>query len=694
MRRSFRPALLLAAALQLLAGHATGQDVDRVRLSLLQEVMPEADRFDRASGDPLVRCAYRGDELIGYVFLTSDLPPEVTGYSGPIRTLVGMTPDGVLTGVRVTDYNESRRYDWGDFLDDPWLLDQFTGKRVAERFRVNDDLDGIAQVTISVRALTRGVRDAARRVALAYSNPAPTAAAVPEAELAGLSWYEMRRRGVAVTMAVTQERREPLNLSLIHLTSEEFGGHLLGRAFQNIAGAVERRGGADQVVLYVVEGAGFRPPLREGWSIEQGGRTFAIPSEDVVSVGVAGGGLLLDEGSVGAFLLDDDEVDISEPLTFAFDRGRPDLGTFRVDYTSQTALIRMAEGADRPAPEGTDQPATSGAVDVASARAPAADSAEVAPSAAPAPAAAEPALPPEQLVQFDFSQAQEDDAYEDLLGSVSWSRVAWTLLVLVLASLAFFTKKAALRWVSLATTAVVLGWMDGGFLSISHITGLIWVGPSAITSDLPLLIMTIFTVVTVLLWGRVFCGYLCPFGALQDFIERLVPARFKRELPKGVHRNALKAKYVILAVILLPAIAGSHASLYQYFEPFATVFFLSQNVLLWAIAGSILVAAAVVPRFYCRYACPLGASLAIGSMLTLRRIPRVEQCDYCKVCEQKCPTGAIDGPTIDFKECVRCNDCEIQLIEQSGVCRHDMEEIRPRLIQVRMRSPAGVAGEA
>jgi polyferredoxin len=290
--------------------------------------------------------------------------------------------------------------------------------------------------------------------------------------------------------------------------------------------------------------------------------------------------------------------------------------------------------------------------------------------------------------------ADEAAAFAGPLASASWSRVAWTVLVLVLASLAFFTKSAALRWVSLATTAVVLGWMDGGFLSISHVTGLIWVGPSAITSDLPLLIMAVFTVVTVLLWGRVFCGYLCPFGALQDFIDRLVPARLKRHLPKEIHRNALKAKYVFLAAILLPAIAGSHASLYQYFEPFATVFFLGRNVLLWAIAGSILVAAAVVPRFYCRYACPLGAALAIGSMLSLRRIPRVEQCDHCKVCEQHCPTGAIDGPAIDFKECVRCNECEIRLIEKSGVCRHDMEAIRPRLIQVKKRCLAGVGGGA
>ena len=93
----------------------------------------------------------------------------------------------------------------------------------------------------------------------------------------------------------------------------------------------------------------------------------------------------------------------------------------------------------------------------------------------------------------------------------------------------------------------------------------------------------------------------------------------------------------------------------------------------------------MVPRFYCRYACPLGALLAVGSLLSLRRIPRVEQCDHCRVCEQKCPTGAISGPTVHFAECVRCNVCEVQLRERRGVCRRDrdMEEMRPRLLRIR-----------
>ena len=211
--------------------------------------------------------------------------------------------------------------------------------------------------------------------------------------------------------------------------------------------------------------------------------------------------------------------------------------------------------------------------------------------------------------------------------------------------------------------------------------------------DLPLLIMVVFTVLTVILFGRIFCGFLCPFGALQDFIEQIVPKRFQRSLPQRAHEVGLKSKYGVLAIIVVPALAGSDTSLYQYFEPFGTVFSLTPSLLLWSIAGSILIASAVVPRFYCRYMCPLGAALAIGSVISLKRIRRVEQCNHCKVCEQKCPTGAIRGPTIDFKECVRCNVCEIELIEKTGVCRHDMEVIRPRLIQLETASTfEGITG--
>jgi polyferredoxin len=177
---------------------------------------------------------------------------------------------------------------------------------------------------------------------------------------------------------------------------------------------------------------------------------------------------------------------------------------------------------------------------------------------------------------------------------------------------------------------------------------------------------------------------MCPFGALQDFIAKIVPERFQRDLPQWVHDKALWVKYGILAIVVTPAIIGSSLSLFGYFEPFGTVFYWSTSVVLWLIAGGFLVASAIVPRFYCRYACPLGASLAIVSVISPFRIKRVEQCNLCKVCQHACPTGAIRGPDIDFKECVRCNTCETLLIEKAGVCKHDMATIQSRLVKLPM----------
>ena len=155
-------------------------------------------------------------------------------------------------------------------------------------------------------------------------------------------------------------------------------------------------------------------------------------------------------------------------------------------------------------------------------------------------------------------------------------------------------------------------------------------------------------------------------------------------MPARIHDRALYVKFVVLALVLAPALTRSQVTLFQYFEPFGTVFYLSPSVLLWIIAVGFLAGSAVVPRFYCRYVCPLGAALALASLLSPLRIGRVRQCDVCEVCEHSCPTAAIRGSEIDFKECVRCNICEIKLRERAGVCRHNVEEVRPRPVTLKI----------
>ena len=287
--------------------------------------------------------------------------------------------------------------------------------------------------------------------------------------------------------------------------------------------------------------------------------------------------------------------------------------------------------------------------------------------------------------EFDFSTLEDfedESALSRLLVQTRWAPVIRLVLLLALVLYAFYAKSEWVRGVTLAVTLIYLGFFDGGFLSVSHIASGFAVGPGFYLQDMALLFMIGFTVVTTLLWGRVFCGFLCPFGALQDLITRIVPRRLQRGLPQRIHDRALYLKYGILLLIVGLAAAPAHIGVYQYFEPFGTVFYLSTSPLLWSIAGGFLVASAVVPRFYCRYACPLGAALGVASLLTVFRIRRVEQCDPCKVCQNACPTGAIRGPEIDFKECVRCNVCEAKLLTKAGVCRHSMEFVRSRLVQL------------
>src|SRR5690606_16851919 len=303
----------------------------------------------------------------------------------------------------------------------------------------------------------------------------------------------------------------------------------------------------------------------------------------------------------------------------------------------------------------------------------------------------EPVLSEEDILQAMLAEA---GFFQRLQMAPPWGETVWldvillgALLALVMA--AFLSKKSAIRWSAMTMTLLYLGFYKAGFLSVSHITSLIKQGPGVFTSNLTTLMIVGFTLITTLIWGRIFCSSLCPFGALQDFLARFSPKRWRLKVPQRIHDNALYVKYGILALIIGTALVNSNLSIFQYFEPFGTLFFFSSSALLWAILTVILLACLVVERFYCRYVCPLGAALGVVSILSPFKIKRVPQCTLCKVCEHACPTGAIRGPEIDFKECVRCDVCEIKLITKAGTCRHPIEEIARRFKQPQGKDAAG-----
>ncbi len=156
------------------SGALAVSNTERAAMRYRKDVMPNADSFSEKEGSPPVIKAYRKDlasgedELIGYVFYSPDFPPEPDGFSGPVKVLVGMDLEGLITGVKVVFYRESLRYSSGDFLEEPGVQEQFIGMSARDRYRVDKEIDGLARATISMRAMARTVRNSVRHVTRAY----------------------------------------------------------------------------------------------------------------------------------------------------------------------------------------------------------------------------------------------------------------------------------------------------------------------------------------------------------------------------------------------------------------------------------------------------------------------------------------------------------------------------------------------
>jgi NosR/NirI family nitrous oxide reductase transcriptional regulator len=196
----------------------------------------------------------------------------------------------------------------------------------------------------------------------------------------------------------------------------------------------------------------------------------------------------------------------------------------------------------------------------------------------------------------------------------------------------------------------------------------------------------IFTVVTTVLWGRLYCGRICAFGALTQLIDAVVPKRFQLEIPAVLERRAGYIKYGILFAAVGYYLATSEIAFYRYIEPF-WLFTFDATPVLWIMVGVLLVASIFVRNLYCRFLCPLGAALGLVSKVTtVFKIKRWSECSQCALCEKTCEWGAIRKRQIIKSECVRCDDCEI-LYDDKSRCPH-------WLLELKRKARAALAGNA
>jgi hypothetical protein len=275
--------------------------------------------------------------------------------------------------------------------------------------------------------------------------------------------------------------------------------------------------------------------------------------------------------------------------------------------------------------------------------------------------------------------------------------VAFATLVMV----SFLRKSVALKYVTLVFAVVYMGRMKAYMLSVVNVFGVLGGGVSAasiglpggepataaaiggaLASSLPPFAFSLawyafaaFAVVTTIIWGRVYCGRVCAFGALTQLMDAVVPKRFQIEIPAKLEARASYIKYGILFVAIGVYFVTREISFYRYIEPF-WLFTFDATPVLWVMVGVLLVASLFVRNLYCRFLCPLGAALGlISKATTVLPIKRWSECSQCALCEKTCEWGAIRKRQILKTECVRCDDCEI-LYDDKERCPHWLLELK------------------
>jgi NosR/NirI family nitrous oxide reductase transcriptional regulator len=338
-------------------------------------------------------------------------------------------------------------------------------------------------------------------------------------------------------------------------------------------------------------------------------------------------------------------------------------------------------------------------------------------SAPPAATRAAPAAPARKATESSAPKAKQPApglSPDEPIWKAVWRKRTWQIAVLI-AGLAFLTavlvfqdwlakRPRLLAWVRdgyLLFTILFIGWYSLAQLSVVNVLTFAhaimhdfrW---ESFLIDPMMFILWTFVAVTLLLWGRgVYCGWLCPFGALQELTQQLA-RRFnvrQFEFPDVVHERLWAMKYIILLALFGISLQSlAQAERLAEIEPFKTAI-----TLRWGrewgyvlYAGGLIAVSAFNRKFFCKYMCPLGAALSIPGRFRIFDwwLRRRKECGKpCQICANECEVRAI-RPTgeINANECHYCLDCQVTYYNDRKcpplVERRKRRERAPRAIEL------------
>lgn len=615
----------------------------------------------------------RDGQALGMIGSTWEIA-ATTGYSGkPLDVLVAVTPQGVIAGARLVRQTEPVLSLGISEAHIAAYVDGFRGVDLSQGEARGRALpDAISRATVSTGVIRDGILRSGRVLAQAQGlggggidrvgyRPATWAELLAEGAFghASISMAEAARAFADAKVAIEPSDAPFLDLYAGLIDPPTVGRNLLGaRDFTAVAGALQ-----PGQALVAVLSRGLYSPRGADW--HRSGRFERIGFEQ---------GALRIEPQDGDFVM-------VEKLAL------PDAPAFREISLFRLNIDPAAGGIDPRRPFDLVVTATR-----------------------PLAAGGAGALPIRATIRLPAAYTVADAPAVPLWQEFWLKKIPGIAVVgamLFVLALILFGQEALVRrprlWRRvrlgfLATTLVVLGWGLNGQLSVVQVVAFLNALLSGFRWETFLIEPIIFLIwsavaLGLLFWGRgVFCGWLCPFGALQELMNAAAQRLGVRQIavPQALHERLWVIKYTLfVAIVALSFYSMEQALILAEAEPFKTAismrFLRAWPFVLFALA--VLAGGLFIERFYCRYLCPLGAGLAIPAKLKIFDwLKRRPQCGReCRLCETKCTVGAIDPlGRINPNECVLCLRCQV-VMNDPGTCP---------VLKRRARSAAAPTGEA
>jgi polyferredoxin len=203
--------------------------------------------------------------------------------------------------------------------------------------------------------------------------------------------------------------------------------------------------------------------------------------------------------------------------------------------------------------------------------------------------------------------------------------------------------RKGLVWLSLFSVLYFGFWRKGCVCSIGSLQNVsLALFDHSYAVPIGVLAFFVLPLLFALFSGRAFCSGVCPHGALQDLVL-IRPL----QVPYWLERGLNVVPFIYLGAAVLFAATGSQFVICQY-DPFIPIFRMSGRTLMVFSGAALLLLGMFVGRPYCRFLCPYGALLKLGSSVAKRRV-RVtpDYCTQCRLCEKSCPFGAMRTPQTD-----------------------------------------------